>query len=353
LDDLFKTEQPKVSKMSTGNKTVATIGLGNDYLTGGVSALRRLTKLSQMLSSSMVRNEAGKPTCFDIGRYFCIGTSHGLILVFDLDESMRKIVGGSLVSDFGQVTALCSPHACPQLPKEREHWVACGYEYGQVVLWDLHSSKPLKILKDFSDTASIGLRPDSDDNIKKDMSAKKFDAKISGKGTPITHLEWVGNDATRVIACDATGMMVVHEFKTRLLVLTCESSILLTGERSGPILSTSSLHSGASHPVDAFEFFCFATVKRLHLMAFDAPATGVKGLVQGIRTRTIKEKFKFPRPIEATPSGANVSLPLPYLAWRNSFKEGGNRTKDPILAIGWGTKIQLLQVVPDISLPQI
>ena len=354
LDELFKDDSTEVRKMTIGKKTVATIGLGNDYLTGGVTALRKMNKLSQMLCSSMVKTEAGTPTCFDIGKYICIGTTHGLILVFDLDESMRKIVGGSITADFGRVTAIASPAACTQLPKDRENWIACGYEYGEVVLWDLHSAKPLKIIKDAIETATMGVK--SNEPKLRDVEKERLDNKIQGKSFPITHIEWVGSEAAKLIACDASGAMLVHEFKSRLLGLSgiaCESSVLLTGERSGPILATSSLPNGASHPVDAFEFFCFATTKRLHLMAFDAPVSGMKGLVQGIRTRTVKEKFKFPRPLEATPNGIgtdnSVSLPLPYIAWRKAYKEGGGRVKDPILAIGWGTKIQLIQMVPDIT----
>ncbi|GAM21166.1 hypothetical protein SAMD00019534_043410 [Acytostelium subglobosum LB1] len=252
------------------------------------------TKISEQLSSPDIRKEMGYPTCFTIAKYICIGTSHGYVLVFNFDQALLSIIGGAICADSGSVTAIDLP-SC----KVNEDWMVSGHQNGQVFLWDVVSGKPLKLL---------------DSNMHKH---------------PILHLRFF-SDGHRFISSDAHGVTNILTVTRGLMSYNIEQQLLLNGNL-GPVLSIALLLPGNyPHPSDRSFIVALATKRKILIITASQEGIGV-----------LNNKITKPQYIKST--GV-----LPYLSWRRvAFQKSLGHTKplEPILAIGWGKNIQLLQIV--------
>ncbi|RMX42196.1 hypothetical protein pdam_00017314 [Pocillopora damicornis] len=95
---------------------------------------------SQMVSAS-ARVDAGLPTAMAVSSLICIGTSHGVVLVFDPQQTLKLVLGNtSLGAEYGAVTALGINMECTRL--------LCGHARGQITMWDLQSGKLLRQIAD-------------------------------------------------------------------------------------------------------------------------------------------------------------------------------------------------------------
>jgi WD40 repeat protein len=67
---------------------------------------------------------------------FAIGTSHGLVLVYDQHQQLRVILGTTEGIDHGPVTAV---DVAPS-----HDWLVCGHQDGQLVIWDIATGSIVK-----------------------------------------------------------------------------------------------------------------------------------------------------------------------------------------------------------------
>ncbi|EGG24943.1 RING zinc finger-containing protein [Cavenderia fasciculata] len=185
------------------------------------------TKLSEQLSSPDIRKEAGYPTCFSTSKYICIGTSHGFLLIFNYNQDLVSIIGGTICADSGSVTAIDQP-SC----KVNEDWMVSGHQNGQIILWDIPTGKPLKVM----------------------------DATIHKH--PILHLKFF-SDGQRFISSDAHGVTYIITITRGFMSLGSDQQLLLNGNL-GPVLSIAPLLPGNyPHPTDKSHIFALATKRKI------------------------------------------------------------------------------------------
>eukprot|EP01133_Synstelium_polycarpum_P012613 gene12613-14803_t len=252
------------------------------------------TRISDQLASADMRKEVGYPTCFAPSKYICIGTSHGYILVFSHAQDLQSIIGGAICADSGSVTALDLP-SC----KVNEDWLVSGHQNGQIIVWDIPTGKPLKAI----------------------------DTRIHKH--PILHLKFF-SDGNRFIASDAHGVTNVFTITRGIMSFGFEQQLLLNGNL-GPVLSIAPLLPGNfPHPTDRSHIVALATKRKILIISASLEGVCI------LNNKITKPQF------------IKTSGVLPYLSWRRvSFQKNLGHTKplEPILAIGWGTNIQLLQIV--------
>lgn len=74
------------------------------------TVLRHVTlkSVSAQLISAADRIDAGIPTCLAVSTLVAVGTSHGVIMVFDTQQTLNWCLGGAagIGAEFGAVTAL-------------------------------------------------------------------------------------------------------------------------------------------------------------------------------------------------------------------------------------------------------
>eukprot|EP00736_Rhodelphis_marinus_P006372 Rmarinus@m.27921 len=102
--------------------------------------LTRRDQLSAKLTEDAVRRDAGLPTaCAFHPKLIVVGTSHGLMLIFDHFQQLKTILG-SAQGEYGSVTSVDVSGS--------GDWIVCGHSKGAVVLWDMMNGQPLKTVTD-------------------------------------------------------------------------------------------------------------------------------------------------------------------------------------------------------------
>ncbi|PIK60990.1 putative vacuolar protein sorting-associated protein 8-like [Apostichopus japonicus] len=107
------------------------------------SILRHVTlkSVSSQVSAAADRVDAGKPSALAVGMYVAVGSSHGLILVFDPQQTLKWCLGSTAVgAQYGAVSALCINNDSTRL--------LAGFAKGQMTMWDLTTGKLLRTMTD-------------------------------------------------------------------------------------------------------------------------------------------------------------------------------------------------------------
>ena len=125
-----------------------------------------LKGISSQILSAGERVGTGKPTSMAVGSLLAIGTSHGLILVFDPSQALRWCLGSHAIGDeYGSVSAM-------DFNKDSTKLLA-GFAKGHIILYDMTSGKMIQLINDvhplgnavinicFTDVCSIALCSDS------------------------------------------------------------------------------------------------------------------------------------------------------------------------------------------------
>jgi hypothetical protein len=85
------------------------------------------------------RVNAGLPTAMAATTMIAVGTSHGLVLVFDSTQTLRWCLGET-AQDQGSVASLSFNHDCTRL--------LAGFARGHILMFDIVSGKLLRTLSD-------------------------------------------------------------------------------------------------------------------------------------------------------------------------------------------------------------
>uniref|UniRef100_A0A8C7KKV4 VPS8 subunit of CORVET complex n=1 Tax=Oncorhynchus kisutch TaxID=8019 RepID=A0A8C7KKV4_ONCKI len=107
---------------------------------------RKTVELSTTVHGSVLRHSILKGISAQIVsaaviKYLLLGTSHGLALVFDLNQALRLCLGSTATgAEYGAVSALSINHDCTRL--------LCGFAKGHITMWDLANGKLLRTITD-------------------------------------------------------------------------------------------------------------------------------------------------------------------------------------------------------------
>lgn len=284
----------------------------------------RWTKLRKMTGeafSEVGKRKFGRPTCIAIAASIALGTSKGIILVFDYNQNLKSIIGlGTKAVESGSVTSISisADHTT----------IAGGHASGSIFTWEVvRPAKPFLHI------------PPTDRNRASNADGHTLDVAI-------LHIGFLGMRHTALASADDRGMAFSH-LATRGMGVVARSvkttrilgrypDITSSADRQrkpSSVLAFSPLPLGnAEHAADS-----------LGLVAMLTPYL----LVVVSTTPIAQTQYKAPRPKEVAAHGAMTAA----LAWFPSVKL---KTKDPItleassrvkLVYCWSNILTVLDIV--------
>ncbi|KAJ7388710.1 Vacuolar protein sorting-associated protein 8 [Desmophyllum pertusum] len=246
-----------------------------------------LKSVSAQMVSASARVDAGLPTALAVSSLICIGTSHGVVLVFDPQQALKLVLGNtSLGAEYGAVTALGINMECTRL--------LCGHARGQITMWDLQSGKLLRSITD-----------------------------AHPMGSAVLHVMFT-DDPTVAICSDSGGSVFVLSFKRLIGMRTYESTCLFSGSR-GEVCTMAPLHMHEGmkeHPLYEQSLLALATLTKVLILT-------LKPELEVLFTHTLKG------PVDS----------LPLLSWQFAIIQvAAEKVIDPVSScIARGTEIYFYQ----------
>lgn len=147
----------------------------------------RLKKLTGQAFSEVGRRNFGNPTTLAVTDQLVIGTSKGLILVFDHQSNNKAVIGaGTKAAEAGPITALAisADHTA----------IAAGHATGQIFTWEItRQSRPFLHIPAVDATQA---------------EARKVDGHV--QGSAVLHIGFLGYRRTALVSADDKGMAFSH-----------------------------------------------------------------------------------------------------------------------------------------------
>lgn len=147
----------------------------------------KLKKLNGQAFSEIGRRNFGTPTCIGVSASIVLGTSKGIILVFDYHQNLKSIIGpGTKAVESGAITSLSisADHST----------VAGGHANGDIFTWEI-----AKAARPFLHIPRLD-------------AAQMQNRTVDGHcpGVAITHLSFLGTRHTALVSADDRGMGFSH-----------------------------------------------------------------------------------------------------------------------------------------------
>ncbi|KAG9256008.1 Golgi CORVET complex core vacuolar protein 8-domain-containing protein [Emericellopsis atlantica] len=147
----------------------------------------RLKKLNGQAFSEAGKRNFGSPTCLAVSASIVLGTSKGIILIFDYNQNLKMILGpGTKAVESGSITsvAISADHTT----------VAGGHANGNIFTWDTsRASRPFLTI------------PHLDES-----QAEQRTADGHVPNAAVTHLGFLGTRHTALVSADEKGMAFSH-----------------------------------------------------------------------------------------------------------------------------------------------
>nr|CAD7256761.1 unnamed protein product [Timema shepardi] len=247
-----------------------------------------LKGISTQMVSASERVNAGLPTAMAATTMIAVGTSHGLVLVFDAAQVLRWCLGAS-DQEQGSVSSLSFNHDCSRL--------LVGFAKGHILMFDITNGKLLRTLTD-----------------------------VHPPGTAVLHVKFT--DLANLALCsDSGGSVFELNFRRMLGVRGCDSKCLFSGSRGEvcciePLL----LHQLNTHSLRGVVLVAMATLSKI--------------IVVSIRPRM---RVMFTHALQASPAS------LPLITWQFVVIQmaDSSRVVDPVLAFARESTLHFFQVSVD------
>ncbi|KAI9372786.1 Golgi CORVET complex core vacuolar protein 8-domain-containing protein [Aspergillus egyptiacus] len=278
----------------------------------------KLRNITTQAFSEVGRRNFGSPTCMVVSTSIVIGTSRGIVLVFDYQQSLRAVIGpGTKAVECGaiQSLALSADHST----------VAGGHVSGDMFTWEI--SKPARPF--------LHIQPIPVNQVE----TRTSDGHIAG--TPVIHLGFLGTRRTALVSADKRGMAFSH-LATRgmgAMGRTVKTTRIL-GRYPQPLSEASRPRKPSS--VLAFSPLPLGNVEQptdsLGLVAMLTPYL----LVIVSTTPVAHTQHKSPRPKEVAAHGAMTGA----LAWFPAIRLKGkeSQTSKTKLVYCWSNVLTVLDV---------
>ncbi|KAJ5573437.1 uncharacterized protein N7459_007864 [Penicillium hispanicum] len=164
----------------------------------------RLRKITGQAFSEIGKRNFGRPTCLAVSTAIVIGTSKGIILVFDYQQSLKTIIGTGTKgwsiasSSFHFSTDYTAAVECgpiTALALSADHsTVAGGHESGDIFTWEIsRSARPF-----------LHIPP---------IPTNQFDTRTSDghiARSSVIHIGFLGTRRTAIVSADTRGMAFSH-----------------------------------------------------------------------------------------------------------------------------------------------
>ncbi|GFF68858.1 hypothetical protein CNMCM8927_006694 [Aspergillus lentulus] len=278
----------------------------------------KLRKITGQAFSEVGKRNFGHPTCMAVSTSIVIGTSKGIILVFDYQQSLKTIIGtGTKAVECGAITslALSADHST----------VAGGHTSGDIFTWEIsRSARPF-----------LHIPP---------IPANRLEFRTSDghiAGMSVIHLGFLGTRRTALVSADKRGMAFSH-LATRGMgavgrtvkttrILGRYPEVIAEGHRTrrpSSILAFSPLPLGnVEQPTDSLGLVAMLTPYLLVIVS---------------TTPVAQTQYKSPRPKEVAAHGAMTGA----LAWFPAIKLKGrdSETSKTKLVYCWSNVLTVLDV---------
>ncbi|KAL4917001.1 Golgi CORVET complex core vacuolar protein 8-domain-containing protein [Aspergillus aurantiobrunneus] len=279
----------------------------------------KLRKINAQSFSEVGRRNFGSPTCMVVSTSIVIGTSRGIVLVFDYQQNLRAVIGqGTKAVECGaiQSLALSADHST----------VAAGHGSGDIFTWEI--SRPARPF--------LHIQP---------IPANQLDSRTSDghiSESPVIHLGFLGTRRTALVSADKRGMAFSH-LATRGMgaVARTVKTTRVLGRYPQPAMENSRPRKPSS--VLAFSPLPLGNVEQptdsLGLVAMLTPYL----LVIVSTTPVAQTQYKSPRPKEVAAHGAMTGALAWFPAIRLKGKESQiSKTK---LVYCWSNVLTVLDVL--------
>lgn len=276
----------------------------------------KLRKISSQIFSESASGIYGKPTCVLAAALIAIGTSRGLILVFDYHQNLKFIIGkNTKAAESGEITSLAV--------SADFSFMAAGHSKGHIFTWDL--AKPTAY--------NFHISPISMNFVGK----PRHDGHLEGSN--IIHLSFVGKRHSALVSGDAKGMAFSHNIVRSLVTRSVHTKRIMgrypqphltlgTKHKPTALLACSPLPLGTM--VQPTDDMCLVAIMTPYLLA-------IVSILPSPQT-----EFKTGRP-------ASVSNEMGLsgaLAWFPALKSTGSTTEtNPRLAYCWSNVLTIMEVV--------
>lgn len=147
----------------------------------------KLNKLNGQAFSEVGRRNFGSPTCVAVSAHVVLGTSKGIILMFDYNQNLKMIIGpGTKAVECGAITsiAVSADHTT----------VGGGHADGSIFTWD--TSRPARPFLQIPPLDAA------------QMQNRTADGHYPG--VSVTHLGFLGTRHTALVSADDRGMAFSH-----------------------------------------------------------------------------------------------------------------------------------------------
>jgi len=163
--------------------------------------MSRLEKLSDELNKKVTKLKIGNATCIKATtRDVAIGTSLGFVVIFNMEQQMKGMLGNVSLTEHGSVSCIAvSPSG---------EWLLAGYSSGVVLVWELKTAALIRKITD-------------------------------AFGSPVENMSFL-RDKQRFIASDSKGLVKLFTL-TRLFFKYILDVILLTEKSDNPVLQITAL----------------------------------------------------------------------------------------------------------------
>lgn len=149
----------------------------------------KLMKLSNQAFSESAKRNFGTPTCMTISASLVLGTTKGILLVFDYNQNLKMIIGpGTRAVESGAITSLAM---------SADHTtVAGGHADGSIFTWEI--SRAARPFLHIPPLAGKQAEP----------QLRTMDGHVFGFA--VTHLGFLGTRRTALVSADDRGMAFSH-----------------------------------------------------------------------------------------------------------------------------------------------
>ncbi|KAF3939967.1 hypothetical protein ABW19_dt0209733 [Dactylella cylindrospora] len=280
----------------------------------------KLKKIKAQLYSEGGRRAYGDPTCINIFTSIAVGTSKGLILIFDYHQALVTVIGQNLKAvECGGITSLAI--------SADYSTIAGGHAKGHIFTWEIgKSSRP------FLAIPPIPLMQ---------IDGKKSDGHV--EGTTVLHLGFLGTRHTALVSADDKGMAFSH-LASRSLVGRVVKTTRILGRYPFDIATATRPRKPSS--VLAFASLPLGNVPQVtDTMGLTAMLTPYL-LVIVSTTPIAQTQHKLARPKEVASEAAlsGCLAWFPVMKLKNDGSDKTNQILQPRLAYCWSNVLTLMEI---------
>ncbi|POM73854.1 Vacuolar protein sorting-associated protein 8, partial [Phytophthora palmivora] len=365
-----KNQRKKKIAEGAGTAAVAT-----EKKSTGVVKVEPMEAISRQLRKNIEFKEygPGSPTVVAIhSKFIAIGTSKGLVIIFDHFQNIRQVLGNTNDADGdGPVTAVdVSPGS---------DYLVCGYQSGRIVLWDMIKGTSLKAVSDAHENPVVSLRflkdqkpvlvsVDTNGLVNKLNFSKMMgmvyvvdvDPLYDGSAGKILSISVLPQSAGNAKISYLTDQYCLAALSTETVTfLKDQKPVLVSVDTNGLVNKLNfSKMMGMVYVVDVDPLYDGSAGKILSISVLPQSAGNAKisyltdqYCLAALSTETVtfiiaiepevRVIYRWARPDDIAPD--DPVLPTLAFAWI-SFP-GSSRALAPVLARGWGNRVQFLEVV--------